>query len=50
MLTKINNAAKCGMIPELDKDFIPAVLWDREFKKEVNASGLMLIHQTHGLA
>ena len=39
MLTKINNAAKCGMIPELDKDFIPAVLWDREFKKEVNASG-----------
>ncbi|MBR2363837.1 MAG: hypothetical protein IKA79_01430, partial [Lentisphaeria bacterium] len=39
MLTKINNAAKCGMIPELDKDFIPAVLWDREFKKEVRASG-----------
>ena len=22
MLTKINNAAKCGMIPELDKDFM----------------------------
>lgn len=39
MIEKIRQAAKPGVIPCLDDDFIPAVLWDREFKKAVNASG-----------
>lgn len=39
MLNKINSAVKCSITPELDPDFIPAVLWDREFRKAVAASG-----------
>ena len=39
MLDKITKAVSCAMIPCLDKDFVPATLWDREFRKAVNASG-----------
>ena len=39
MLNKINSAVKCSITPELDPDFIPAILWDREFRKAVAASG-----------
>lgn len=39
ILEKINHNAKGSMTACLDKDFIPAVLWDREFKKAVKDSG-----------
>ena len=39
MLNKITSNVKCSIIPELDPDFIPAILWDREFRKAVAASG-----------
>ena len=39
MLKEITAKAACSMVPCLDKDFVPAILWDREFRKEVKASG-----------
>lgn len=39
MLKEINRAASCAMVPCLDKNFIPPILWDREFRKAVSASG-----------
>ena len=39
MLKELAAKAGCRMIPCLDRDFIPAVLWDREFRKAVAASG-----------
>ncbi|MBO4632609.1 MAG: ROK family protein, partial [Lentisphaeria bacterium] len=39
MLQAITKRAVCAMVPCLDKDFVPAVLWDREFRKAVKASG-----------
>ena len=39
MLNEITKKAVCGVVPCLDKDFVPAVLWDREFRKAVKASG-----------
>ena len=39
MLDKITKAVSCAMVPCLDKDFVPATLWDREFRKAVRASG-----------
>ncbi len=39
ILNQIGKAAKPAIVPVLDPDFIPAVLWDREFKKAVQASG-----------
>jgi len=39
MLKEITQRAACGVTPCLDPDFIPAILWDREFGKAVRASG-----------
>ena len=39
MLNEITKKAACAVVPCLDPDFVPAVLWDREFRKAVKASG-----------
>ena len=39
MLEKIRQSAKPCVVPCLDDDFIPAVLWDRAFVAAVKASG-----------
>ncbi|MBR1999051.1 MAG: hypothetical protein IJ992_00900, partial [Lentisphaeria bacterium] len=39
MLDVIKKNATPGIIPCLDQDFIPAVLWDRAFRAAVEASG-----------
>ena len=39
MLEKITRKAACAVTPCLDPDFIPAILWDREFGKAVQSSG-----------
>ena len=39
MLKEITRKAACAVTPCLDPDFIPAILWDREFGKAVRASG-----------
>ncbi len=39
MLNEINRAASCAVVPCLDENFIPAILWDREFRKAAAASG-----------
>lgn len=38
-MINLNRAATPKLIPELDRDFRPAVLWNRAFKKEVEESG-----------
>ena len=35
VLERINESSKAGITPELDETFIPAVLWNREFEKQV---------------
>ncbi len=39
MLDQIRKNAVPGIVPVLDKDFVPAVLWDRAFQKAVKESG-----------
>jgi len=39
MMQEIAKNAKPGIVPCLDKDFVPAVLWDRAFQAAVKASG-----------
>ena len=39
MLKELAGKAACATAPCLDRDFLPAVLWDREFRKAVKASG-----------
>ena len=39
MMAEIAKNAKPGIVPCLDTDFVPAVLWDRAFQAAVKASG-----------
>lgn len=39
MLKEIAEHARCAVTPCLDHDFVPAALWDREFRQAVRASG-----------
>lgn len=39
MLKEILKNAAPAVVPVLDRDFVPAVLWDRAFRKAVQASG-----------
>lgn len=39
MMQEIAKNARPGIVPCLDQDFVPAVLWDRAFQAAVKASG-----------
>ncbi len=39
MMEEIAKQAVPAIVPVLDQDFVPAVLWDRAFRKAVTASG-----------
>lgn len=39
MMQEIEKNARPAIVPCLDKDFVPAVLWDRAFQAAVKASG-----------